>query len=51
MEDGSSVRPARSMSLPWVDDDLGVVVDLDLGVEEDWDPRSKMEDASLPMDT
>ena len=39
------------MSLPRVDDDLGVVVDLGVGVDEDWDSLNKMEDASVPRVT
>ena len=49
--DGSSVGPVRPMSLPQVDDDLGVVVDLGVGVEEDWEPLNMMEDASVPRVT
>ena len=49
--DGSSVGPVHPMSLPRVDDDLGVVVDLGVGVDEDWDPLNKIEDASVPRVT
>ena len=51
MPDGSSVGPVRPMLLLRVDDDLGVVVDLGVGVEEDWEPLNMIEDASVPRVT